>query len=121
MEDLATWLKTEDELRERTGHPIIQYIAHNTLVTTYGEEACKRLINPTTARAKTEGSLLIGLACPGLEHFTTSAANISDIHLKLIRDHGTLLLYGRKPRTCAYAVEIDVSKGYPLPKLTPII
>ena len=64
---------------------------------------------------------MIGIASPGLGHLTRRAASISDIHLKLIRDHGTILFYGEKPRTCVYAVEVDAAKGYPLPKLTPII
>jgi len=44
-----------------------------------------------------------------------------DFYLKLTREHGSLLLYGIKPRTPLYALETDTSKGYLTPKLTPII
>jgi len=44
-----------------------------------------------------------------------------ETHLRLLREHGCLLIYGIKPRTSLYAVEMDISKGYPLPRLTPIV
>jgi hypothetical protein len=45
----------------------------------------------------------------------------ADVHLKITRGHGTVLVYGVKPRTNLYILEMDVSEGYPMPKLTPII
>jgi len=121
MEDYATWLKTEDELKEKTGNPVVEYVAHDMIEATYGTEAFKQIINSVTTKTRNEGNLTIGIASPGFEHLTRRAANISDIHLKLLREHGTLLLYGKKPRTNLHAVDLDPSKEYPLPKLTPLI
>jgi len=36
-------------------------------------------------------------------------------------ERSCLLMYDVKPRTGLYAVEMDVSEGYALPKLTPIV
>jgi hypothetical protein len=44
-----------------------------------------------------------------------------DVYLKLTREHGALLIYGVKPRTGLYALDVDASKGYPMPSLTPIV
>jgi hypothetical protein len=41
--------------------------------------------------------------------------------MRLTEKFGTVLLYGVKPRTNLYVLEMDVSKGYPMPRLTPII
>ena len=72
------------------------------------------------AKTRREENLTIGIVGPGVEHVSKRAAALSDIHLKLIRDHGTPLLYGCKPRTALYAVEIDQTSPYPLPRLTQI-
>lgn len=64
---------------------------------------------------------MIMFSRPGLKSVMKKrVASISEVHLKIIREHGTLLLYGVKPRTGIYVVEIDTSKGYAIPKLTPI-
>jgi hypothetical protein len=58
---------------------------------------------------------------PGYPKLAVRLASTATVHLKLLREHGCLLLYGVKPRTGLYGVEMDVSKGYPQPKLTPIL
>lgn len=120
LEDYSIWVKVAKTLKENTGQPIIEFVAIDTLEATYGAEAFREIINSEMSRARNEKNLIIGIVGPGLERLTTRAATISDIHLKLIRDHGTLLLYGNKPRTALYAVDIDQTKGYYLPKLTQI-
>jgi len=64
-------------------------------------------------------SLLLGKS--GYEGLVKRISGIVEVYLRLNREHCSLLLYGIKPRTCLFAVEIDVSKGYPLPKLTPVV
>jgi len=58
---------------------------------------------------------------PGYDRLAKILGAIADVHFKMTREHGALLLYGLKPRTEIYAVEMDVTKGYVMPKLTPII
>jgi len=57
----------------------------------------------------------------GYRELAVRLSGIADFHLCLVRKRGTMLFYGVKPRIGVYAVEYDSSKGYPLPKLTPIL
>jgi hypothetical protein len=43
------------------------------------------------------------------------------VHLRFVRRHGAVLVYGVSPRTNIYALEVDTSEGYPMPKLTPVV
>ncbi len=118
MEDYDVWIRTIEELKNRTGQPILEVISIDTMEITYGIAGLRRLLGMTVARTRREGNLTIGIVGPGLERVSKRVAALSDIHIKLIRDHGTPLLYGCKPRTALYAVEIDQASSYPLPRLT---
>jgi len=56
-----------------------------------------------------------------MERVIQRAANAAEVHLKLTKERGALLLLGVKPRTGLYVVEPDVSRGYPLPRITPVV
>ncbi len=56
-----------------------------------------------------------------LEDVTKTVAEISEVHLKLLRRNGVLMFYGVKPQTILYAVEVDYSNGYPMPKFHSIL
>jgi len=44
----------------------------------------------------------------------------ADIHLKITREHGCTLLYGIKPRTPLYAIQLKPDKTPPIPDLIRI-
>ncbi|HIE19338.1 TPA: hypothetical protein EYP75_06390 [Candidatus Bathyarchaeota archaeon] len=67
------------------------------------------------------GSLGVFLLKPRYPRASDILNAIVNIHLKMVREHGALLLYGLKPRTRLHFLEMDVSSGYPLPKLTPVV
>jgi len=121
MEDYAVWMQNENKLKDAYGSPLVEYISLNRLETTFGIEKLKKILYSHVVRVRNGRNLLIMTICPGLEHMISSASCLSDVHLKLAREHGTLLLYGKKPRTSLYGVDMDTCKGYPLSKLTPMI
>jgi hypothetical protein len=48
--------------------------------------------------------------------------DLAGIHLKVVREHGALLLAGKNGiRRSLICMEEDVDSGYPLAKFTPII
>ena len=53
--------------------------------------------------------LNIGIVRPGLE-ITQKLRNIAEVHLKLITKYNTLLLYGEKPNTVIYNVNVKEGK-----------
>jgi KaiC/GvpD/RAD55 family RecA-like ATPase len=120
-EDLNKALNIAVELSAGTGKPNLFIIGADTLTTLYGEENCEKILNLGATMARGSNSLIVAIVKAGYRNLAIKLSPIADVYIRLVRKHGCLLLYGVKPRTGLYAVEMDVSKGYPLPKLTPII
>jgi KaiC/GvpD/RAD55 family RecA-like ATPase len=119
--DYESYLKLEERLLKETGQPALSVSCLDTLLAYYGEENCEKLFGQDAIRVRERNTLAIGILKPGYKRLAEKLSGIADIHLRLTREHGCLLLYGVKPRTGLYGVEMDVSRGYPLPKLTPIV
>ncbi|MEM2998812.1 MAG: ATPase domain-containing protein [Thermoproteota archaeon] len=116
----SKYVGLEEELRQATGQPVICVTSVNTLLNYFDEATCEKIFGQDAARIRKHKSLGILVVKPGHEKLTMRLSSIATTHLKLVREHGCLILYAVKPRTGLYAVEVDYSKGYPLPKLTPI-
>ena len=108
-------------MRAETGQSNLWIAGLDTIIDWYGEDICERVFNKLASIARRADSMLVAQLMAGHGELATKLASISDIHLRLTREHGCLLLYGVKPRTGLYAVEMDASRGYPLPRLTPIV
>ena len=52
---------------------------------------------------------------------TDRLADIAQLHLKLRKIHGALVLYGERPHTELLHFAMDSSEGYPRLHLTPIV
>jgi len=109
------------ELARRTGMPILFLLASDALDLLYGEDECERFLDMTASMIRKHASLAIHSVTRSRKRLLDRLSSLSETHLSLVREHGAILLYGVKPRTGLYAVEIDVSRGYPLPRLTPIV
>jgi hypothetical protein len=120
-EDIGKLMGCVRMLKEKTGKPAVYYISLDTAETLWGAEAVRKIGSMAAIRVKKERDIVIKLTDPKLKSINQKFVSLSDLHLKLVREHGTLLLYGLKPRTGLYGVEMDASTGYFLPKLTPII
>jgi len=119
--DYQQYLEVAHKLREKTGRPLLYIIGVDTLLANYRRDDVMRILNLSATTIREYGALSILLLKPGHLRVSDSLNAIADVHLKLVREHGALFLYGLMPRTKLHAVEMDVSKGYPLPKLTPVI
>ncbi|RLG07698.1 MAG: hypothetical protein DRN65_02975, partial [Thaumarchaeota archaeon] len=64
--------------------------------------------------------LMIWFLKPTRPGVSEKLAPLADIHLKIARRHGGILLYGIKPRTPLYAVQLDPTGETPTPKIIPI-
>ncbi|MBS7649556.1 AAA family ATPase [Candidatus Bathyarchaeota archaeon] len=120
-DDMSKVLRASEELATQTGQPNLSIVGVDTLVTLYGEKRCEEILNLSATMARTAGSSVIAIVKAGLSSLAVKLSPIADIYLRLTRKRGSPLLYGVKPRTGLYAVELDTSEGYPIPKLTPII
>ena len=86
-----------------------------------GKENLKGRLSRMVTDIRIEGNLLILASKPGFEENARYASNMADVHINLIYENGVVLFYGIRPRTSFYVVEMDCSKGYRLPKFTPIL
>jgi len=120
VEDYEKFANVVRELR-RTRQPLLYIVGVDTLVDAYGEREALWLMRTNLAITRTVGDLTIALLKPGYPRAAEVLGATADVHLKIAREHGAVLVYGVKPRTNVYALEMDTSEGYPMPKLTPII
>jgi hypothetical protein len=90
-------------------------------IDTYGVKETLSAIRNHAARMRKTGDLGIILLKPGHPRLAKILSATADTHLKITREHGSALVYGVKPRTNLHILEMDTSKGHPMPKLTPII
>jgi KaiC/GvpD/RAD55 family RecA-like ATPase len=120
-EDLHRCLDAVEELRRETGQPVLFIVGADTLLARYGSDETIRAINSSAALTRESSGLLILVLRPGYPWVSEILNALAEVHLKLIQKHGALLIYGLKPRIRLHFVEMDIEKGYPLPKLTAIM
>jgi len=120
-EDYQKFLDSAVKMHEETCQPLLNIIGVDRLLALYGTNDTIRVLNSGATLTREYEGLLILLLKPGYPGVSEILNAFTEIHLKMIREHGALLLYGLKPRTRLHFVEMDVTKGYPLPKLTSIL
>ena len=108
--------------KAETGKTVLGTIGYDTLEYTYPDDPATLIqqMVETAKRVRVSGDLRINIVRLAMK-ITPHARYISDMHFKLVEIDGSLCLYGLKPRTGIYNIEVDVKEGYPKTKLTPII
>ncbi len=119
-EKTAEYLEVGNRLRKKTGKPVVWWVALDHFVDIFGAEHAEEVLSELSVNVIRNRELAVILAKPGLERITASASNIAAIHLRMFDRHGSVLLYGVKPRTSLCAVTIDVKKGLSSAGFTPI-
>ncbi|MEM2273203.1 MAG: ATPase domain-containing protein [Candidatus Bathyarchaeia archaeon] len=120
-EDYAKYLEVEQKLIEDTDQPILHITGVDTLIDMYGARESLSVIRTYATRVRETGGLGMLILKPGYSRLAKIFAATADVHLRITRRYGSVLLYGVKPRTNLYVLEMDMSKGYIMPKLTSII
>jgi KaiC/GvpD/RAD55 family RecA-like ATPase len=95
----------------------------DTLFSSFGPENVVKLLNATITASRNHGNLNMMILRPGIPApaLYDMCKSIADVHLKLIKKEGTLLFLGLKPWTGMYAVQTDLTLGYPWPRLAPLV
>jgi hypothetical protein len=91
------------------------------LIDAYGPAGALTYLKACSTRTREVGGLCVIVLKPGYPRLAKILASMADVHLKFVRRHRVVLVYGVRPTTGLYALEMDTSEGYPMPKLTPII
>jgi hypothetical protein len=119
--DYEKWRREGDRLKQETGKPLLQIIALETQEARFGEDAYKATLSLSAEEARRGGDLAVRLSKPGLESIAQRVANHSNIHLKLRRLHGAVVIYGERPHTKIFAVDAEESMGNLKLHLVPIV
>jgi len=116
VEQFTSLLKS---LEKESGKPPLKLIGMNRAAHLMGEEVLP-IIYRAVDELRDRGGLAVWITKPTYPWMTERLAPLADIHLKIMRRHGCMLLYGIKPRTPLYAVQPDPTGKTPTPKITPI-
>ncbi|MEM3703344.1 MAG: ATPase domain-containing protein [Candidatus Bathyarchaeia archaeon] len=120
-EDYAKYLEVERELMERTRQPVLRVTGADMLIDAYGPKEALSVFKVDAVRIRETEGLGIILLKPGHPKLAKILGSIAETHIKIIREYGKIFVYGVKPRTNLNVLEMDTSKGYPMPKLNQII
>lgn len=111
--------KEVERLKARRDRPIFSLIDLVTIEYVYGREAELKVLGKAIANVRRYGDTRLSLAMPSVT-LLKEFRDVCDIHLRMRMVNGTIVMYGVKPHTGLYHFDIDISKGYPMPKLTPV-
>jgi len=121
FEDFEERLKLAQELMERTGQPVLNINGVDMLIDAYGSARALTYLKACATRARETGGLCAIILKPGYPRLASILSSMADVHLRFARRHRVVLVYGVRPTTGLYALEMDASEGYPMPKLTPMV
>jgi len=119
---MALWDSIFSRLGRDTKQPILDFTSFDTFEYSIGGNAtiAVKEISEAIKRIRDEGNLGIGVLKPGLT-VAQQVKNMADTYFRVAEIDGTYVIYGKKPRTNIYNIEIDTAKGYPETKLIPIV
>ena len=98
----------------------LSIIHHDSMEFIYGPELALKNIFSNISKLKNSDSVAISFTKPG-QKINPEIINISDYLFKLITRENGILLYGIKPKTVYFAIEIDRKKGFPNLNLIPMV
>jgi KaiC/GvpD/RAD55 family RecA-like ATPase len=120
LEDWQTISEVARRFRQQTGRPFLYMIGWDMLENTYGKAPLQKFLSDFTINVRINKDLGIIIAKPGLSYIER-LRYVCDIHLVLVEHKGSVVLYGVKPRTSAYFLDVDVTNGNRRPILIPIM
>ncbi|MFQ6051002.1 MAG: gas vesicle protein GvpD P-loop domain-containing protein [Candidatus Hydrothermarchaeota archaeon] len=119
-EDFNKLSEVVSEIGEKRGEPVLIILGFDNIEYMYGPENMVEPIAHLIAYERKRFNLCIGLLKPGLS-VAQQVANMANVHLKITQIGGAFCLYGIRPTSGLYNLDVDVSMGYPKIKLIPIV
>jgi hypothetical protein len=118
-EDLLDSIKYIHEREDITGKPFLTVVGLDTDERRYGSEQVLKNIDLLARDIRERNSARINVV-KASSKVIQELSDIADVHLKLIEVNDSVFLYGIKPSTCAYNLEVISKKGFPSIRLTPV-
>lgn len=115
------WTTEVSNLKKQTGENVLKIIGYDTMECLFGTNEISEIIYSQKQKVLSEGDIIITIGRDSTPKTNRKLADASNIHLKLEKHNGTIVLYGEKPSTKLYVLEMNVQKGYPDIDLIPIV
>jgi hypothetical protein len=121
VKDWEKWRREAEKLKAETKKPYLEIIALETWEARVGEEGYKAALSLSAEKARKDGDLIIRVSKPGIESLAKRVANHSNLHIKMRRVDGAVVIYGERPHTPIYVVDAESSMERLVLHLIPIV
>jgi KaiC/GvpD/RAD55 family RecA-like ATPase len=119
-EEQKIWKQVEDEKRNESWGHMLRVINVDKLEHAYGIPRTLRKCAQEIAKSRLDEDLIILTTRDSLGS-TNQLKSMCDINLRIMERYGSFYVYGEMPRTGLYNADIDISQGFPVPELTPVV
>jgi len=115
------WLiwRTLEELRGASGKSVFSIIGFDSVEYIYGVDEGLKILGFDLSTIRNTGDIRVNLVRPSVK-MKRQLLEASDKYLVLDETYGSLMLYGLKPRTGIYNLDISYRDGVMEAKLIPI-
>jgi len=119
VENFNLYIETAVELANKLGKNVLHVLSADNLIS-LAERFTPAVIGRSVIANRLGKDLMIYLAMPSVPDVTKVLADVMNIHFKIEERNGSMILFGKKPKTIIYVIEPDASRKCRV-KLTPII
>jgi KaiC/GvpD/RAD55 family RecA-like ATPase len=113
------YIRAAVELSSRLGKNIVHLLSGDAL-TYIAEVFTPDVISRAVIANRTGNDLILFISKPSIPEKTKVFADTVGMHFKIEERNGSMILFGKKPKTIIYNIEEDASRGCRV-KLTPIV
>jgi hypothetical protein len=119
LETFNSYIQAAVELSSKLGKNVVHLLSGDSLAY-ITERYPPSVIGRSVIANRLGKDLMFYVSKPSLPKMTKVFADILSIHFKIEERNGSMILFGKKPKTNIYAIEPDASMGCRV-KLTPIV
>ncbi len=119
IENFNLYIQTAVELSTRLGKNVVHLLSGDNL-TFLVERYTPAVIGRSVIANRLGKDLMIYVSKPSIPEMTKVLADVLSIHFKIEERNGSMILFGKKPKTIIYNIQEDASRGCRV-KLTPIV
>jgi len=119
MDNFNLYIQAAVELSARLGKNLVHLLSGDNLAYVV-EKFNSGVIGRSVIANRLGKDLMIYVSKPSIPEMTKVFADTLSMHFKIEERNGSMILFGKKPKTIIYNIEEDTSRGCRV-KLTPII
>jgi len=119
IENFNRYIQAAVDLSSRLGKNVVHLLSGDNLAFIV-ERFNSSVVGRSVIANRLGKDLMIYVSKPSIPEMTKVFADILSIHFKIEERNGSMILFGKKPKTIIYNIQEDISRGYRV-KLTPIV